>query len=63
MSVWHSRIYKDPATGEVVARYMSPDGVGWMSSVTTEEMDAREEARRSVRDGIAVEEDEGKGTE
>ena len=65
MSVWHSRIYKDQVTGEVVAQYMRPDGVSWVSSMTTEEMDAREEARRSIRDktNTEVDENEGKGTE
>ena len=45
---WHTRTYADPATGEVVSRYVSLDGKKWMPAYSTEEVDAREQARRSV---------------
>ena len=56
MSVGHTRTYKDPATGEVVARYISEDGENWVMTITTEEVEKREDTRRSIR---AMEADEG----
>lgn len=45
---WHLRTYTDPTTGEVVSRYISIDGENWMLAFNTEEVDSREDARRSV---------------
>ena len=38
MSAWHTRTYTDPATGEVVARYVSLDGELWMQALTDDDV-------------------------
>lgn len=49
MTAWHTRIYTDPATGEIVARYVSLDGELWLSAMSADDVADREQARRSIR--------------
>lgn len=53
MSAWHTRTYTDPATGEIVARYVSLDGELWMQALTDDDVVKREESRRSVRSAVS----------
>jgi hypothetical protein len=45
---WLIKTYTDPATDEVVSRYVSFDGDNWMVVYTTEEVGVREETRRAI---------------
>ena len=56
MTTWHTRTYEDPASGDVVARYVSLDGENWLVALSSDEVTAREEARRAIRTD-ALEED------